>query len=790
MGEEFSVLGKRLPRADAVAKVTGKAKFMRNIYLPRMLELRFLRSPYAHAKIVKIDTSKAEAFPGVKAILTYRNVPLAHPRGKLEYLLNETVRYCGDEVAAIAAVDRDTANEALKLIEVEYEVLPAVFDTEEAMQPGAPLVHAEYGTNMFHGSNDQLIPRCRPDGWLPIDIGDVEKGFAEADYILEGAFQTPTQYHCSPSPRSVIAQWTGEELTVWCDTQLAYYLHEDLSRSLGIPLSKIRCISSTCVGGYGGKEPEKVATLAAIAAKRTGRPVRAIYTREEDITSTRVRASYKAWEKVGLKKDGRIAAVSHRMISNFGSDNPYAFEDLGAGAIQTCSTLYEYETVRWRGANVMTNTVEAIGMVAFGDTPQAFAVERFMDEAAEKTGMDPVEFRLKNCTRYGDRAQTLYTAMGLARHGVPLPSTEIEWGVMGTDMDSLQEGLRQVRAKSGWKEKWQGWRTPVEINGAKRKGIGVAMGIHNTIYAPYAATVKMNHDGTATVLSSGTDIGEGFETAICQVVAEALGLRYEDVTAVLSDTAVTPAGVGIFGSIGTSSGVAAGMHAANDAKRQLFEIAAKRLGVSPNDLEAKDRMVYVKGERAEGGIPIAQLCLMGYQVTGNAVNPSRETIRDKKSGKIIYSLCSVATIIEVEVDTETGGLTVLRITSAHDCGKAINPTIVENQIAMAVTVGNGFARSEEYIIDQKTGVLLNPNLLDYKIMTFLDMPKMKDFDKTIIEFPCAWGPFGAKGMSETGSIAAAPAIANAVYNAIGVRIRGDHLTPPRILEALGKVPRR
>jgi CO/xanthine dehydrogenase Mo-binding subunit len=785
MPEELSVVGKRLPRVDAIEKVKGEAKNVADIQLPRMLQAGFLRSPHAHARIVSIDTTKAEALPGVKGVLTHKNVPKVHPLRKFEYLLDETVHCAGEEVAVVAAETKEIAEEALKLIEVEYEVLPAVFEAEEAMKPGAPLVHPEHGSNMFHGTNAQPVPRCTPEGWLPVEYGDVEKGFTEADYILEGKYEAAKQYHCSPIPRSVICQWTGDQLTCWCDTQRPLISQQDIATSLGIPLSNIRLICSYTVGGYGAKEPQKIATLAALLAKKTGRPVRAVYTREEDFIATHHRMEFKVYEKIGIKKDGTITAIYHRMITNFGRDNVYAFMVPALAAAGACSTLYQWQNSKWEGCTVMTNIVESGAMNGFGSPEALFCLERLIDEAAEKIGMDPVEFRLKNCVRYGDRAQKLENVMGLIREYQQAPAGPLEWQTTGSDIDSLQECIRKVAEKAQWKEKWKGWKTPMEVKGAKRRGIGIAIGLHGTVYELSSATVKMNQDGTANVISGAAEIGQGLQTTMTQVVADALGLHYTDVNVLLADTAAAPASFGSVGDAGTSSSITAAKHAADDAKQKLFNIAAKVLGTKPDDLEAKNRRIYVK-EHPEKGMSIAEACFIGYQVIGTAVNPPPDSIKDIKTGKTICPYSVAATIAEVEVDTETGELNVLRVTSAHDCGRALNPTLVENQIDMSIALGNGWVRTENFTIDKSTGVMINPNLLDYKIMTILDMPKKEDMQEIVVEFPTSWGPFGAKGMSEIATTTQAPALANAIYNAIGVRIKGDHLTPERILEALGK----
>jgi len=784
VSKQFDWVGKNVPRKDALEKVTGKAQFVADIQLPRMLHAKFLRGPHAHAQIVKIDTSRAEALPGVKAVLTYKDVPKVHSSArKFEYPLNEVVRYAGEEVAVVAAETKEIATEALKLIEVEYEVLPTVFDAEEAMKPDAPLVHPEYGTNIYHGTDFNPVPRIRPDGWLPVEFGDVDKGFAEADFIVEGIYESPMQAPCSPIPRSVVCQWFGHKLTCWADTQIPMIATKDLAKCLGIPVSSVRVVAAYPVGGYGGKSPDKTAVLAALLAKKTDRPVKAVFTRAEEFIGTHRRDNYKDYEKIGFKKDGTITAFHHRMIGDCGRDHGMCIEVMAHSAAGTGSTLYPCPNSKFEGCMVMTNTPDISPMIGMGNPEAVFGIERIIDEAAERINMDPIEFRLKNCARYGTRSAVRRDVMGLSHDNLEHRPGPIRWGIVGRDFDSLQECIKKAAEVAHWEEKWRGWKTPVEVDGSRRKGIGIGIGMHISDYRQYAATVKMNQDGTANVMSSAAEIGQGIETAMAQVVAEALGISYEDVNVLLADTAATPEGFGVIASGGTSSAITAAKLAADKAKQEILDVAASRLEVKPDDLEVRNRRVYIKGQ-PEKGISVAEACLRGYQITGTAVNPSPDSIIDEATGKIIKSYACGATITEVEVDTETGALDVLRLTAAYDCGIAINPIIVVNQIDMGVTIANGYVRSEDFIIDKSTGVMLNPNLLDYKLMTMLDMPESEDMQEIIVEKPCAWGPFGAKGFSETASVTPAQAIANAIYNAIGVRINGDHLTPDRILAAL------
>jgi xanthine dehydrogenase molybdenum-binding subunit len=778
MTNGFSVLRRSVIRKDAIEKVKGEAKYIPDIQLPKMLHAKFLRSPYAHARITHIDTSKAEKLPGVKCVLTHHNVPKVHPSRKFEYLLDETVHYPGEEVAAVAALTAEIAEETLRLIKVEYEVLPAVFDAEEAIKPGAPLVHQEYGTNIYRGTDLVRIPRLTEDGWLRLEVGDIDKGFTEADHVLDSTYETPIQYNCSPMPRAVTCEWTGEKLTCWADTQIPLFFWRDLASSLGVPQSNVRIIANYAVGGYGGKSPEKTATLTAIMAKRTGRPVKASFSRAEDCIGTHRRISYKNYNKIGVKRDGTITAMYSHILANWGRDTSVPYICQATALLDACTMLYACQNTKAETRGVMTNIVGYGAMNGFGDPEAIYSIEKLIDEAAEKIDMDPVEFRLKNCIRYGDRAmeyeQVLYGP--------------IQWGILGPDMNSFPEIIQKCAEKAQWGKKWKGWQTPVAVNGPFRKGIGIAIGMHHCSFWPSSAIVKMNQDGTANVLSMAVEIGQGYATAISQVVAETLGIRYEDVNPILSDTGVTPAAIGNIASSGTSSPINSARLAAEDARRKLFELAAPRLNAPADVLEARDGKIYVKG--TDRMIPIANICMAHWQITGTANNPPVESIKDEKTGQVIHAYAAAVTIAEVEVDTETGMVDLVRITSGHDCGTAINPIIIENQIDLGLTMANGWVRTEKFVIDGKTGVMMNPNLLDYRLVTFLDMPKSEDFERFFVERPSAWGPFGAKGFSETSMTALGPAIANAAYNAIGVRIRDGFISPETILKALEEAKRR
>ena len=781
MNKKFNVVGKRLPRADAVEKAKGQAPFTCDISLPGMLYAKFLRSPHAHARILNIDTSKAEQLPGVKCVLTHKNVPRVRGsfsgKDKLEYLMDDVVHNSGEEVAAVAALTREIAEEALDLIEVEYEVLPAVFDIDEAVKPDAPLAHQDYGTNFYHGWSGHPLPAVSDDGWLTVSFGDIGKGFKEADFVLKGDYKAAIQYNCSPLPRIVVCQWMGDKLNCWADSQGVFRTRDHIAKSLGLSSNVVRVIDTYPIGCYGAKDPQKAAEIAAIMAKITGRPVKLEYTRPEDMVQTHRSTGFKYKIKLGVKKDGTITAIDGISWADMGRDCVYPFLILGAGAIEPFNMLYRCDNSRWMGCSILTNTEESGAKNGFGAAEGSFCLDRLIDEAAEKIDMDPVEFRHQNCMRYGDKALSL--------HHVVYGTADPEWGICGPDIDSFPECIRLVAEKSDWAKKWKGWKTPVEINGAKRRGIGIAIGMHHTSYRTCSAVVKMNQDGSAEVLISSQDIGQGSKTAITQVVAETLGLEFGDVRSVLSDTGVTPFSPPNTGSSGTTTQVNAVKLAADDARVKLLGAAANILKVDAAELEIGGGRIYLK-EQPDKGISLAEACNKGIDIVGTANNPPANTLIDKKTGKLVHPHSVVATIMEVEVDTDIGQLEVVKVTSAHDCGIAVNPQLVENQINMSLVMGNGWVRSEEFILDKKTGAFLNANLTDYKLMTMLDMPRMADIQEIIVENPWEWGPFGAKGMSETGMTTIPGAIANAIYNAIGVRIYDDNFRPETILKALGK----
>jgi len=750
VSDVLKVIGRGVPRVTGTLEASGAAKYAPDIELPGMLYAKILRSPYAHAVIKKIDTSKAERLPGVVAVVTHKDVPRIAYTGeggppsisftgkagkseesfpRDEYILDNKVRHVGDKVAVVAAVDEDTAEEALELIDVDYEVLPAVFDPEEAMKQGAPKIHRSKNNIAAHIVNE----------W-----GDIERGFREADYVFEGRYTTPRQAHAALEPHACVADYSrySGELTVWTTTQIPFVNQRILSELLNIPMNRIRIIKTFTGGGFGGKDEILLEPICALMSMITGRPVKLVLTREEVFVGTRTRHPSVIYLKTGVKKDGILTSRYIRAILNGGayaSHGPSVTAAMGSREIG----LYRCPNVKFDGYCVYTNCPPAGAFRGYGNPQQTFAIEQQIDEIAEKLGMDPVDLRLKNAIRKGDLN----------------PGTGLKLESCG-----LQECIRKGAEKMDWIKKR---RMPREARGSKRRGYGMGIFMHNSGCVPYlpecsSSIVTVNSDGTAKVLVGSADIGQGSSTIMAQIAAEELGLSLKDVSVVSADTGVVPFDQGTYGSRTSYVMGNAVLAAARDAKNQILELASKVLKTSAENLEIREGKVRIKkGEGKE--IPVSTI-ISGFQFS-------------PKEGKIIVGKASYqppsnapyfgAQFVEVEVDTETGEINVLKVVNAQDVGKALNPLTVEGQLEGAVYMGLGLALTENLVVDER-GNPLNLNFTDYRLLRATDMPRV---ELIIVEDKEPSGPFGAKGMGEGGLNPTAAALANAVFDALGVRIR-------------------
>ena len=754
--QAYKVVGQPEPRLDGEDKVTGKAVYTVDVELPGMAYGKILRSPYAHARIRRVDGRKAESFPGVYAIITrddQRGLGMFGAAYKDQTIVAiDKARYVGDPVAAVAAVDEATAEEALSLIDVEYEELKAVTSIEEALVPGAPLVHdsSSSGGEMmgqryeapkeFAGSN-----LCYRFSYAK---GNVEEGFEKADHIFEDTFRFPRVQHFSMEPHATVAHVDGNHITLWAGTQEPFTLREHLSEIFHLPMNKIRIIVPYLGGAYGGKLAVKTEPLAAALAWKAKRPVRLVHSIEESF-KTVTRHPARVQIKTGVTKDGKLVArqcVIHMETGAYADAGPRVTQKAG----YRCFGPYRVPHMKTDAYTVYTNTVPAGAYRGFGTLQVTWAYESHMDIIAGKIGMDPLEFRLKNLLKKGE----LYTP-----------------GDTPVDCD-LKAGLLQAAEAIGWGK---------SSKANRGKGLACCMKDGGGTYKVASAAVKMNSDGSIILLTGTVEIGQGALTALSQIVAEELGVPLSRVTVAQLDTDVTPYDVNTNAS---SSTVVMGLsvqRAAQDLKRQLLRHGAKALKVAPERLALKHgRIDDTKGQ----GISFEALMHKVFSSKGGEI-VGRGAYQDIKSRKA--ALGSPTTFweiswggAEVEVDRDSGEIKLLKYVSLADVGKAIHPILCEGQDEGGVMNAIGHSLLEEMIY--KDGQLLNPNLIDYRVPTFDHLPK--GFETILVENQNGPGPFGSKGTGEGGLLPVAPAIGNAVYRATGVRLYDLPLTPERVWYAL------
>lgn len=751
---EFSVVGKRIPRVDGVVKATGEARYAGDMSLPRMLYGKILRSPHPHARIVNINTDKAERLHGVKAVITGRDTlgikyitfQLLSRLADDSVLAIDKVRFVGDEVAAVAAIDEDIAEEALDLIKVEYQELAAVFDPAEAMKADAPQIHDHVDGNIGLSRH--------------VEFGDVDQGFKESDYVREDRFHTPAVIHGFLETHACLASFDpAGKLAIWTSTQSPYSVQTLLAKTLGIREGDIKVIKPHVGGGFGGKvEMLAHEFCAALLSKKTGRPVRIEYTRDEEFTAGRRRHPMMIELRSGVKKDGTLVVRACRNIIDGG-----AYLGLGGIVVSNSITLpaltYRVPNYRYEAHRVYTNKPPGTAMRGFGAPQPVFALESHLDMIAKDLGIDPVEMRLKNTIQPGDE--------------IPRVAKISTCG--------LSECIQKAANRAGWTGK-KG-RLP------KGRGVGMAcygfasgalFNIFNT-RLPYSEVhVKLNDDGTVNILTQAADIGQGSNTVLSQIVAEELGVRVEDVTITASDTQNAPMDLGSFSSRVTLFAGNAARAAAADAKQQVFEATSGPLGLKIHQhMEAKDRRIYIR-EHPEKGLTFSEAVLAAQRARNGMPVMGRGIFDPRKSAGFGSPTWSFgAQVAEVEVDSESGQVEVVKVTAAHDCGKAINPLLLEGQLEGSIHMGMGYALSEEILFDG--GLTLNPSSLNYKIPLAYQTPEIETIE---VETHDPEGPFGAKEAGEGLTLPVAPAIANAVYDAVGVRIKELPITPNKILKAL------
>ncbi|KKM12511.1 carbon monoxide dehydrogenase [Clostridiales bacterium PH28_bin88] len=756
MNEEYSVIGRNVPKIDGRAKVTGQAKYTGDLKFPNMLAGKILTSPHAHARIISIDTSEAEKLPGVKAVITHKDVPslkygISPARWDENIFCIDKVRFVGDKVAAVAALDEETVYRALKLIKVEYEVLPAVFDPMEALGEGAPQVHDEYPRNI----NTEIHQH----------FGDVEKAFAEAFHVRTDRFIGQRTYQCPIEPHSAISIWEGGKLTVYTSTQSPHYFQYYIARQFGLPMGDVRVIKTYVGGGFGGKlEPTGLEFAGAVLSRITGRPVKMFYDRHEMFAHNRGRHRQVMEITSGVDRDGRLLGVHANFIMDGG-----AYTSLGiatayyAGAMLTLT--YDFENYKFDMVRVYTNLPACGAQRGHGAPQPRYAFECHLDNVAKDLGIDPLEIRLRNARK-------------------PNTVTPNEFKVNSCELTACIQKAREI---SRWDDK-KG-KLP------KGRGIGIAAGsfvsgagypIYRTNLPHAAAIIKVHEDGSAATLYTGaTDIGQGSDTVLCQMAAEAMGFTYENMKIVAADTETTPHDFGAYASRQTLMSGAAVKQAGEEVKAQILEMAGIMMSRDPGDLDCRKGIIFMKSNpentRTFAEVAREYFVRKGPLVGRGAYTPPKlgGAFKGAPVGTSpAYSFA--AQVSEVEVDEETGEIKVREVWDVHDCGTVINPALLHGQVHGALFMGMGEAIWEEVHFDAN-GKILNPNLSEYRMPTALDMPRISS--ELVKSYEPA-GPWGVKEVGEGATIPTMGCYANAIYDAMGVRVYSLPLSYEKVWRAL------
>ena len=752
-------IGLRIPRADAPEKVSGKTQYVADLQLPGMLQARLLRSPHAHARIKSIDVSKAKALPGVRAVLTAADIPTLHhgakTRGHAIMAIDRAV-FAGQPVAAVAADELSIADEALDLIEVEYEVLPAAVDPIKAMSPTAPRV-ADVGTEADTSealAHSGIAPtESEKENSSPnvaqttkLGRGDVAAEMAKADYILEKTYHIPMVHQGYIETHGAVADYNRqtEHVTVWATTQGSFNTRSEIADILEIPESSIKVIPLECGGGFGAKIRALVEPITVLLSKASGRPVKYFMTRREELEAGMPAPSVTIKLKTGVKKDGTPLALEGETVIEAGAYS---------GAVLTMSgvflaSVYQWPAFQVTGYEVLTHKPSIAAYRAPMAPQTAFVIDSHMDTIARQLGLDPAEYKIKYCQRGGD----------LMAHGQP-------WQVNGA-----RECLEALQEHPYWKNRDE-WKASAKDG--KLRGTGVAMGGWVPGIQPTSASIRLNPDGTLTVLTGAVDIA-GTNQGLALIAASAYGVDIEKVKIVTGDTDTSPLTGISAGSKTTYTVGAAVIEAAEDARKQTLDIAASELEAAVDDLDIVGDSVVVEG------VPGKSITLSAIGKKGNTFGSKTPPVFGTSTlGFSVQAPAFAAQLARIEVDADTGQITVTDFVCSQDVGKLLNPLGAEGQIQGGVVQSLGFALTEGLMYNDE-GRLMNPSLLDYRKLTAADVPNI---ETVIVEVPAPAGPFGARGVGEPPIIPAPAAIANALEDATGIRLTVLPLTPERV--ALG-----
>jgi len=759
-------VGHSVPRVDGLALACGMPVYTDDLVVPGMLYGKLLRSPHAHARIVRCDTAQARALPGVHAVLTHRDLPkisytsagqgYPEPSPYDTFVLSDKARYVGDPIAAVAAETPELAAQACQAIEIEWELLPPLFDPLRAMDPGAPVIHDEPEARTILPV--PYDPRRNLAAAVSMDHGDVDLALAGSDHVLQGEFVTQYAQHCPLEPHITIAYFEPNgRLTLRSSVQVPFHVRRIVARVLELPLKQVRVIKPRIGGGFGSKQEVLLEPVTAALALATRRPVRVELSRAEEFYASRTRHPQHLWLRCGVDDDGTITALDSKIIMNTGAYGAHALTVICNSGSKVLP-MYPCDNIRFQAQAVYTNLPVGGAYRGYGATQAAFAMEVMADRMAEAIGMDPLAFRQRNHIRAG-MGSPVFKHLGEGR-----PGAEQTIGACGLP-ECLTIGAQAIDYAG---------RRGQRGEGKVKRGLGMAVLMQGS-GIPFvdlaAVTLKMNEDGSVNLLAGATDIGTGSDTMLAQIVAEVLTIDTADVLVYSSDTDLTPFDVGAYASSTTYVSGGAARKAALLVRDQVLQVAAGMSGVPATELALLDRRIVGPGVDLSLS-EVATHSLYQGEMLQIGATASHTTEQSPPPFGAHFAW--------VEVDTETGMVRVLEYVAAVDCGVAINPALAEGQVEGAIANALSYALTEELLFDEK-GRCTNPTFLHYKISSIRDMPKVKAI---LVPTHEPTGPFGAKSVSEIGINGALPAISNAIYDAVGVRLTRSPFTPERVLAAL------
>ena len=769
MPRNFKVVAQSVKKVDSLALALGKPKYVSDFKPADALVVKFLWSPHAHAVIQSIDISAAEKMPGVACVLYHGNVPrvphttagqgFPEPSPYDTFMFDRKVRFVGDRVAAVAAVSEEVAEAAVAAIKVEYQMLEPVLSIDDALKPGTPVIHDEPDAKAVIPVPYDPQKNIAAD--VRMDVGNLEKGMAEADVKIDETFYTGYAQHCPIEPHVSMAHIDSDgRLVITTSTQVPFHVRRIVAQCLEIPVRQIRVIKPRIGGGFGAKQEILLEDVVGMFAWRTKKPVYLMLTREEELVSSRTRHPVRSRIRAGVKKDGTITAIGLDCVSNTGAYGSHALT-----VVCNCGSkilpLYRSPNVHFVGTAVYTNLPVGGAYRGYGATQSSFGIDVVMDELAEAIGMDPLEFRMRNHIRSGETSP-VFAALGEGKAGV-------EQAIGSCELDRcIKAGAKAI----GWKKR-KDWR---QKTGRFRRGIGMACLMQGSSIPEIdmgAATIKINEDGSFNLLIGATDLGTGSDTVMAQIAAETLGTTVDKIIVYSSDTDLTPFDVGAYASSTTYLSGQAVLDVAAKVRKQILGVAAEMLNKKPAELDIATAKVIAKD--GSGQVTFSEVALHALYASNQFQIGAISSAISHKSPPPFS-----AHFAEVEVDTETGKVVVIKYVAAVDCGTAINPKLAEGQTEGGVMNGISYALTEEYLFDRK-GKMINDSFLHYRIFSMRDKPELvtilvPSYEKT--------GPYGAKSVSEICINGPAPAISNAIYNAVGIRLREIPFTPERVWRAM------